>query len=175
LFLILAERIPIVMIPRLIFLLLVFTITTPGQGQVDYRPMQQVLEKGIVDSMFVFGKWNKNGKTEIRVKYLGQVVTKTGRIFRIMNATWLWGLSPRATSRVLIFNEMNQYLGNYRVTMISDLPDRLENGRLIFTNQDDPDCDSKLVTKINFTTGLPKAFFLKCKGSSGDIYTFSSE
>lgn len=161
------------MILRLTFFSLIFLLTIPGRGQVS-DPMQQVLKKGIIDSLFVFGKWAQNGQTETRLKYLGEVVTQKGRVLRIMNCTWLWGLSPRATSRILVYNEKNQYLGDYYVTMIYDLPDKLENGQLIFTNGDNTDCDANLITKVNFATGLPKSFFLKCKGNYGDIYTFSS-
>lgn len=161
------------MLSRFLFFLFIFLATRSVHGQTDDRLRQQVLEKGIVDSQFIYRGWTPEGHTKTRLKYLGQVVTKTGRTFRIMNYTLLWGLSPRATSRILVFNEKNQYLGGYYVTLISSLPDRLENGRLIFTNQDDPDCDATLVTKVNLTSVLPKSIFIRCKGNSGDIYTFS--
>lgn len=57
--------------------------------------------------------------------------------------------------------------------MTNDLPDKLENGILIFTNTDNEGCDKSLVTKVDSTKGLPKDFFLKCDGVNGDIYNFS--
>jgi len=161
---------------RLAILVLTLLFTISAKGQVnDNKIRQQVLEKAVVDSLFVFGKWTENEQTETRLKYLGQVETAKGQVYKIMNSCWLWGLSRRATSRILIFDDKNKYVGNYCLGMISDLPDRLENGRLIFTNLDNEDCDQKFVSKVDFSNGLPKEIFLKCKGENGDIYSFSTE
>ena len=92
-------------------------------------------------------------------------------MFKIVNSSWIWGLSHRATSRILIFNSRNQYVGNYYLTIIDDLLSRLSNGKLIFKNTDKT-CDKKLTTIINLKNGMPKHFFRKCKDKSGDIYTF---
>lgn len=146
------------------------------QGQTnDNEKRQQVLEKGITDSLFVFGKWTENGQTETHLKYLGEVVTADGRVFKIMNSCWYWGLSHRATSRILVFNVKNEYVGNYYLGMTYDLPDKLEDGKLIFTNSDNAYCDQMLTTKIDLMKYLPKEIFIKCKDDSGDIYSFSAE
>ncbi len=145
-------------------------------GQVsDNFIRQQVLKENIVDSLFVFGKWTIIGGTETHLKYLGQVTTSDGRIFKIMDFCWFWGLSHRATSRILIFNEKNQYVGNYCLGMTNDLPEKLENGILMFTNTDKKDCNKSLVTKVDLTKGLPKHIFLRCEGENGDLYNFSTE
>ncbi len=73
------------------------------------------------------------------------------------------------------FNGKNQYMGNYVLGMTYDLPDRLENGYLVFTNTDNQDCDQKLITRVNFTKGLPSEIFIKCKGEYSENYTFSFE
>ncbi len=156
----------------LISTLLLVSIHSSGQVN-DQKIRRQVLEKGIVDSLFIFGKWKPGGQTETHLKYLGKVITKSGKIFKIVNSSWFWGLSRRATSRILIFNEKNQYLGGYYLTMTYDLPTSLENGNLIFHNTD-PDCDSKVVTIVDLKNGLPKAFFRECKDKSGDMYGFES-
>jgi len=150
-------------------ILLLSVLSVKGQ---DIRSL--VLEKGVVDSLFVFGKWNGKGQTETHLKYLGQVKTKTGQIFKIVNSSWYRGLAHRATSRILIFNERNQYVGNYCVTMVGDLPAKLQDGKLIFNNTDE-DCDTKLVTTVSFKNGLPKQFFRRCKGEFGDIYQFEAD
>lgn len=136
---------------------------------------QKVLHAGIIDSEFIFGKWNEKGGTETRLKYLGQVATKSGKSFKVMNSIWLWGLSCRATSRILIFDYQNRYVGEYFVGMTYDLPNKLSDGKLLFKNNERGDCDKKLVTVVDLKTGLPKQFFLKCKGDFGDIYSFSTE
>ena len=91
-----------------------------------------------------------------------------------MNSIWLWGLSERATSRILIFNFKNQYVGNYYLSNTDQLPTILRNGKLIFTNQSE-DCDKKLITTINLNDGLPKQFFRECKDKFGDIFSFESD
>lgn len=157
---------------------IIFTLTLAlfsASGQVnDENIRQKVLKKGIVDSLFIFGKWTEKGQTETYLKYLGRVTTKRGMTFKIVNSICFWGLSHRATSRILIFNDKNQYVGNYYLTMTYDLPTKLKNGKLIFNNTD-PDCDKKKSTTISLKNGIPKQFFRKCKDKYGDIYTFESD
>jgi hypothetical protein len=143
-------------------------------GQVNDQNIRQVLEKSIIDSQFIFGKWTENGETETHLKYLGHVKTKSGQTYKIINSSWFWGLSHRATSRILIFNGRNRYVGNYYLTMTYDLPVKLRNGKLIFNNIDN-DCNKELTTVINLLNGLPKQFFLKCKNKYGNIYRFGSD
>ena len=157
----------------LLFTLMFFVFSAVGQVK-DRNIRQQVLEKGIIDSVFVFGKWTEKSQTETQLKYLGKVTTKTGQTFKIMNSIWLWGLSERATSRILIFNLKNQYVGNYYLSGTDQLPTSLRNGKLIFTNLSD-DCDKKVITTINLNNGLPKQFFRKCKDKFGDIFSFESD
>jgi len=158
----------------ILFLALFFAFTVKGQVKGN-ELRQQVLEKDLIDSLFIFGKWTESGQTETHLKYLGTVTTKDRRVFKIMNSCWFWGLARHATSRILIFNDKNQYLGNYKLGMTYDLPDKLENGELIFTNMDNEECDKELITKVDFANGLPKEFFIKCKGKFGDIYSFSND
>lgn len=152
--------------------LMLFILSAVGQVN-DRNIRQQVLEKGIIDSVFVFGKWTEKGQTETQLKYLGKVKTKTGQTFKIMNSIWLWGLSERATSRILIFNFKNNYVGNYYLSTTDQLPTSLRNGKLIFTNLSN-DCDKKVFTIINLNNGLPKQFFRKCNEKFGDTFRFES-
>jgi hypothetical protein len=125
-----------------IFLTLTLTIGHSFlSGQVnDQNFRQKVLQKAIIDITFIFGKWTENGGTETHLKYFGQLTTVHGQTFRILNSTNFWGISHRATSRILVFNDQNKYVGNYHVTMITDLPTKLENGKFIFKNIAE-DCD----------------------------------
>lgn len=159
---------------RFLLLILLPGIHT-ANAQGDSRNMEQeVLQKGIADSLVIFGKWTKDGDTEKHVTYLGQLTTKRGSTFKIVNSILFWGLSKRATSQILVFNEKNQYVGHYTVTTIYDLPDKLRNENLIFLNKD-KDCDKNVVTTINLRNGLPKQFFRKCKENVGDFYVFGSD
>lgn len=130
-----------------------------------------VLQKNQIGKKFVFGKWNEKGETETHLTYLGKVETKNGKTYKVLNSTWIWGLSSRATNRILIFNGNNQYLGNYYLTLDTDLPTELKNGKLIFKNLDS-NCDKKIASEINLKNGIPKQFFRQCKDDYGDIYSF---
>ncbi len=164
------------MTTRLTIFILTILFTGTVKGQVnDTKIRQQVFKKKVVDSLFIFGKWTESGQTETHLKYLGEVSTTDGRVFKIMNYSWFWGLSHRATSRILIYDDKNQYIGNYSLAMTYDLPNKLENGYLVFSNTDNLDCDKKLITRVSFTKGLPKEIFIKCKGENGDSYNFSNE
>ena len=163
-------------ITRFLFISLTLTLAIfSAIGQVaDKNIRLQVLQKAIIDSTFIFGKLTESGNTETHLTYLGQVTTNRGQIFKIVNSIWFWGLSHRATSRILIFNRKNQYVGSYYLTTAYDLPSSLIDGKLIFKNTD-KDCDKKLTTIVNLKIGIPRRFFRKCNGTSGDIYSFSSD
>jgi len=141
-------------------------------GQTDNRNCRiEVLKKAIIGKEFKFGKWNEEDGTETRLKYLGTLKTEKGKVYKIMNSIWIWGLSKRATNRILIFNQENQYLGNYYITMLNELPTEIKNDCLIFKNIDE-DCNKNIETKINFKYGIPKTIFRKCKSDSGEEYSF---
>jgi len=146
-----------------------------ANGQVhDQMIRQKVLQKAIVDSIFIFGKWTERTGTETHLTYLGSVTTKHGQTYKILNSIWYWGLAHRATSRILIFTNDNKYVGNYYVTVTTDLPTKMEKGKLIFKNTDG-DCDKNLMTILDLKKDLPKQFFRTCKGKYGDIYSLDTE
>lgn len=154
-----------------IFLLLIL-IPLLWKTQINDQNIRlEVLRKNVIGKEFIFGKWSEKDGTETHLKYLGKVQTSDGKIYKIMNSVWNWGLSKRATNRILIFNERNQYLGNYYVSVNLDLPTELQNGNLIFRNLDS-NCDKNVASRIIFKNGLPKQFFRECKNKSGDIYSF---
>ncbi|MCX2575366.1 hypothetical protein [Pedobacter sandarakinus] len=157
----------------LIILLLFKTLSKYAQTN-DENIRLLVFQKRVLNKTFVFGKWTENGGTETQLTYLGEVKTKTGRNLKVVNSVWLWGLSKRATSRILIFNNENKYLGNYLLTMIHELPNELTNGNLIFKNSVG-DCEKNQTTAINLKNGLPKQLFRNCEKDEGDVFSFQSK
>lgn len=151
---------------------LVLLIPIFGISQINDQNIRiKALKKGLIGKELVFGKWNEKGKTETHLTYLGTVKTNQGKTYKILNSIWIWGLSHRATNRILIFNANNQYLGNYYVTLNIDLPTKLKNRILIFQNTDS-NCSKNVASKISLKNGLPKEFFRECKDGYGDIYAF---
>ncbi|MDN3584501.1 hypothetical protein [Mucilaginibacter flavus] len=155
-------------------LLLLIILSTKTFGQTKQQDLRlSILRKNIVGHDFVF-KTEENTTTHL--KYLGILRSKKGDIYKVMNSIWLWGQAHRATSRILIFNGNNQYLGNYYLAVTDDLPSFIKDNELVFINDaKDNDCDLKSITRINFNNGLPNKFFRKCRGDSGDFYSFDSE
>lgn len=165
------------MAARILFsFLIVIFFHTIALGQVHPgKDRQSVLRHNKVGKEYVFDRSKAKDYNRTEITYLGQVKTSDGRIFKILISRWYWGLVPRVTSRIVVYNNRNQYLGNYYVDMTNDLPDRLKNNVLIFTNKDNEDCDQKLIPRVSFKSGLPKQFFLKCIRNYGSLYSFGDE
>lgn len=144
---------------KLQFAFLFLFISKISFGQIDDSNIRLiVLKKNIIGKEFTFGECDQKGGTETTLKYLGSVKTKKGNIYKIMSYVWTWGMSCRETNRILIFNNQNQYLGNYYMNSFCDLPTQLKNGYLIFNNSSQ-DCDRQIEKPINFKNGIPKNIF----------------
>jgi hypothetical protein len=151
-------------------------------GQVNHHKAQQiVLKRNHVGKPYSFTqskdvRFNKtllHDYDSLVLVYLGKIETIDGRVFKFLTSRWYWNTSPRATSRIILFNAKNQYLGDYHLTMTYEVPDKIEGSSLVFINDKDSDCTPKLVTKVSFKRGIPRKFFLKCKDKFGDIYSFA--
>ena len=134
----------------------------------------EVLKKNRVDKEFYFNSYTKeDGLNEIYLKYLGLVKTDTGGRYKILTWKRVWGPNKHTTGIVFIYDLKNKFVGKYHLGSGFDLPDMIRRNTLIFTNKSKTNCDTNLITNINFDEGLPKEIFLKCKGEYGDIYILS--
>jgi hypothetical protein len=155
-------------------LLLLPSIGIHAQRKSTVNKCLFVLEKEHINKPYHFGKWNpESGATALQLNYLGLVHTNSNQQYKILTAVWTWGLSGRTTSRILIYNRYNHYVGNYYMNTASDLPDKLEQGKLIFINNS-TDCEYNNLT-IDLRKGLPKEIIVKCQGDFGTLSIFSSE
>lgn len=142
-------------------------------GQVNANSaFQKVLRRAEVGREISFDKSKPKDCDSLVLVYLGEIHCTHGKKIRILTSRWYWGFAPRATSRIIVFNEKNQYLGDYYMTMTCDVPDKIETGSLVFSGKKQCDCTPGRVTKINFTNGIPKSFFVPCQGKLGDIRSF---
>jgi hypothetical protein len=159
-----------------LLLILLCATSAATFGQVNpNNDRQTVLRHDTIGNTYVFDRSKKDNYNKTEITYLGELKTKDGRIFKVLISRWYWGISPRATSRIVLFNNRNQYLGNYYVGMTYDLPGKIENNALVFDNKERDGCDPTIVTRISFANGLPEKFFLECKNKMGDIYSFGDE
>lgn len=139
----------------------------PGTGDIRI----QVLRLNHIGKTY---KFNTKDNTVTHLRFLGRIYTIDGKNYKILTSIWRWGLSQRATSRILVYTGKNKYVGNYYLTTTDDVPNYIRNNKLVFFNKGGA-CDSKLVTYVSFENGLPKEFFRKCKGNDGDVYSFSPD
>lgn len=151
-------------------ILLCFSLNVKGQENDD-AIRQLVLNNNIKDSLYIFGQWNETDGTETQLIYLGVIESKEGK-FKIITSSWFWGLSKRATSRILVFNDQNEYIGNYYFGMTYDLPERIEDNQIVFLHTRTDECDKETITRLSFQDGIPEEFFLECKDGFGDVYSF---
>jgi hypothetical protein len=155
----------------LIGLLIACTVSLFGQdnGQGAFKTVLQLQNVG---KEYTFDRSKPNDFDSLVLVYLGKIRTYKGEVLKVVTSRWYWGLARRATSRIIIFNDKNQYLGDYYLTLTFDVPDKISENSLVFINDSKGDCESGLTTIVSFKKGIPKKFFLKCKGDLGDIYTF---
>ncbi len=164
------------MLKTVFTLLMATTLLSVSYGQVnDYGQRLEVLRHHTVGQQYKF--YSKTDHSTTLLRYLGKVKTDNGVCYKIMTSVWLWGQSHRATSRILVYDSFNRYIGQYHVDMTYDLPNHLKANRLVFlnSNKTGSDCDLTLVTEIDLSAGLPKQIFIRCKGDEGDLYPFESE
>ncbi|WP_316793727.1 hypothetical protein [Pedobacter frigoris] len=156
----------------LICVLLFATKSTIAQSNTKTDDIRlQVLRTNHVGKTY---KFNTEDNSVTHLRFLGTIHTKEGKKYKILTSIWTWGLSKRATSRILVYTDQNKYIGNYYLTTIDDVPNYIKNNKLVFLNKGRA-CDPKLVTYVSFDNGVPKEFFRKCKGNDGDFFTFSSD
>lgn len=142
----------------------------------QHHALSSVLNKNQIGKEFVFDSSSKaNGYDKVYIKYLGRIKTGQSDGIKILTYARIWGKNKHTTGIIFIYDLHNKFLGKYHLGSSNELPQKIKMNYLIFTNERRSDCDSKTVTKIDFSKGLKNEIFLKCKGSSGDIYSLSTD
>ncbi|MEO6523339.1 MAG: hypothetical protein ABIN91_16775 [Mucilaginibacter sp.] len=123
-----------------------------------------VLNKGIIGKPFIFDKSKGKDHDKTTLKYLGKLTTKPGVTYKIMSSCWIWGLSQRTTSRILVYTAQNKYIGNYYMSTTDVLPVKIARNQLIFKDV------NGVSDSINFNNGVPKYIIV-----NGDDASFDRE
>lgn len=116
---------------------------------------------------------NDGADGEVDLMYLGIVGIKS-RGSKIIRSAWVYGESHRAINRLLVFDEQDKLLGNYYVTSIEDLPDKIESRELVFLNSMNGDCDKTVISTISFEDGIPKEILFAAKITPRTSFHFPS-
>ena len=140
-----------------IFLLIPFIVFS----QTEENRRESVLKKGIINKTFTFGKWDEKGNDELNLTYLGIIKSKATS-YKVITSLWIWGISGRATSRILFYDINNNYIGEYYLTMSYEVPKNIKNNKLYFCLSD----DCKGETEVSFEKGIPKHLVLNCNKSN---------
>jgi hypothetical protein len=137
--------------------------------------LKYVLRKNKIGKEYRWDRSNPNEANILRLVYLGQVRSRSGSSYKLMTSIWEWGHSHRATTRLLIFDGENKYLGNYYLGPTEYAPNMIKDGRLVFANEPLSGCDEKVRTLVSFRNGIPTQLFRECRNGEGDSFLFSSE
>ncbi|MEM9527623.1 MAG: hypothetical protein AAGA31_13505 [Bacteroidota bacterium] len=110
---------------------------------------------------------------ELEIVFLGTV--KSGdlnlHVFNAITYTGLFEDAKRAKAEVFFITSDDVFVGKYTLGHKSNLPIKLENGQLLF-GQNNARCNEK--TRIDISARLPETIFIKCKNEMGDLYRFES-
>lgn len=112
---------------------------------------------------------------EIRITYLGSIVTTQKDTLKILNSINYSGQSEdskHGNGIIFIYNAHNIRIGLYYVGAAWAVPTRVENGSLIF-NYANERCNQS--TFISLKDSIPKQIFIRCTEKGGDFYTFTNQ
>jgi hypothetical protein len=160
---------------RYIVLLFIFC-SVKSFSQTGYpKEWFEVLRRNKLGKEFIFDKSKGESADKTWLKYLGIVKTKKGKSYKILSSVWVWGISKRGTTRIVLFDLKNQYIGNYALGMTYEAPAKVEKNSVVFRFPKDSGRNFKLIQRLGFSDGIPKTFFLECKDGMGDIYSFDRQ
>lgn len=143
-------------------------------NKAPQKDWNTVLTRNKIGKKYVFDRSKKGQYNQTELTYLGKVKTNDGRVFKVLTSTVFYGNSPAATNKVVVFNNKNQYVGNYSFGADFNLPKKIVNNELVFDHKDTGGlCDPTVVNRVSFEDGLPRQMFVECRNKQGDLYSFS--
>lgn len=135
----------------------------------------EVLRAGVIGQANYFDFTDNDSCNKTCIKYLGQVRTSKNRTYEVLTCFNVSGTSCRGSSRIVVYNSDNEYLGNYWVPLPSYLPDTIIDNSLAFSIPD-PDCVNRTASTISFKNGLPRIITIHCsEAESEEQFLFSSD
>lgn len=152
----------------LYILILAFIVVKANAQDYDYLCKRTLL----------FNKTNKQyhykskDGVDIFINNLGMFNTNRNKKYKVLTLRSVWGPNKHTNGYIWIYGINDKYIGKYVLGDARDLPLKLKNSYLIFSNKD-KDCDSVLYKEIDFRFGIPKEIFIPACGKYGDIYQFT--
>lgn len=108
----------------------------------------------------------------VDIEYLGEVKPILGGKLKLMNIIHRTGIlkdALKARGTLAFYNEKNKELGYFEIGSIDQMPSYIELNKNVYFKSTDQ-CKENNV--IDFSDGIPRELFLKCNGSSGNLFSF---
>lgn len=140
------------------FLLIIAVTYTKAQDIFAFQKERHTYNRELITNK-VINQFTKNRfekDYEYEANYLGSFTTN-GRIFHLINSSYVHLKSLHNDNEIFIYNEQLQFVGYYNLATNYQLPTKLNNNRLFFKSNG---CEED----INLSHGIPKHICLKCKG-----------
>lgn len=168
---------------RFIIALLVFPLFASSFNPIDrgtseydrLKKMELRALRNAIGKSYIYNLTRRKDCNKTRIKYLGVVHTKQGKLYKILTTFFVFSASStcHGSSSIKIFDMHNRYIGEYNVGMPENLPSLLQKNRLYYSENTE-DCNLRKTISVNLSNGLPIRFFIPCSKNGGDEYSFSS-
>ncbi len=140
-----------------VVILTLFLVNAAFAQRTSAELRKLVLEQNVVDSTYTFDRSYPPDLDIIQLTLLGDIKLSNDQSVKILNSAWTWGADTTTTSRIIILDQDNNFLGDYNFYGFDKLPKRISNENLIFSYVNEETGVSK-DTSINFRDGPPKVF-----------------
>lgn len=153
---------------KTLYIILCLFVLTKTFGQ-DYKMLcRKALIRNVKNKEYAYS----TGTCSAYITYLGYIVTAKDKLYKIISVKSIWGVNQHTNGTVGIYDKLNKYIGKYILGDARDLPIKVKNKPLIFSNQK-KECNVTFRKKINFTYGIPQKIFIPACEQFGDIYEFT--
>ncbi|MGE7774160.1 hypothetical protein ACQKLP_05520 [Chitinophaga sp. NPDC101104] len=136
--------------------------------RLDVLKKSQIGKKYCYDSTTSDNQGNK-----VYITYLGRITSNSGDVIKVLTWSRVWGPNNHTTGTIYLFDKFNKYRGKYELGDQWDLPTKIEKQQLVFIRKNS-NCTPGLTSKADFSQGIPRKLFIRCKGESGDLYNYST-
>jgi hypothetical protein len=127
----------------------------------------EVLQANSIGKDFEYDLTGQEGCSKTKLTYLGIISTSKNKKYKLLNSFFVTGYSCRGISRLVVYDDKNNYLGNYYFE--GPLPSSIDKNEIVF-KKGIRDCNNVKEVKISFNTGLPKSFNV-----CGETLTFQGD
>lgn len=165
------------LLPWCLFVLSCFAFNNQDSEGAQLQKLELKALRNKTGKEYIYDLTHRKNCNKTRIKYLGIARTKQGKQYKILSSFFVFSTSNKnchGTSHIKIYDMKNRIVGSYYVGMPEDLPDTMQDNKLLYIHNS-ANCNYRKTWSINLRNGLPKSFYIPCTKDGGDIYSFSSD